>query len=142
MKSKNLLILLGSIILICLGFVLFFFFGRKTENIVGPIANKILEKPLDKYAFKNLRKTKFEASNIKIGKNIKKGPGFESYVFYFRVNGKKVSGLLNLPARQDQALQAGVPLATETSNAATGSSYPIIIMFRGFVPKETLTRTR
>lgn len=111
--------------------VLFFLFARKTENIITPFANKILEKPLDKYTFKNLRTTKFEASNIKIGKKIKTGVGFDSYVFSFRVNGKKVSGASLSSSKKVSGL-----LNVPTNSITTETQYPIIVMLRGFVPKE------
>lgn len=135
MKSKNLLILAILAVFSCSGFVAFFLFGKETENIVVPLANKILEKPLDKYTYANLKKTKFEASNIKIGKKLKEGTGFASYVFHFRVNGKKVSGASLSSSKKVSGL-LNVPLVTEASSSATETSYPIIVMFRGFVSKE------
>lgn len=85
-------------------------------NIKSPLAK---EKPLDRYTFSNLKKSKFSIGNIILGKSLKEEENYTSQMFYFNADGKKVSGLLNVP--------------TETG------TYPVIVMMRGFVPKEIYT---
>lgn len=121
---KKILVLI-ILVIVFIGVVLFLFFNKKTEKIVGPIADKILEKPLDKYTYENLKKTRFSPSQIKIGKELKHEEKFASYVFYYNIRDKKVSGLLNVPV--------------VSSNSAQPSTYPVIVMFRGFVPREIYT---
>lgn len=70
-------------------------------------------KPFLKYTIENLSKTNVQPSQIKIGEIIKDDPVFASRYFFFNVDGKKVSGLINLPK--------------------TPGSHPVIIMFRGYV---------
>jgi len=89
------------------------FFKANTE-VKSPIAQ---EKPLDKYAFVNLRRNKLPASSIALGGILNQTASYISQVFYYKVGEKKVGGLLNVPTVQ------GV--------------YPIIVMLRGFVPIET-----
>ena len=88
-------------------------------NLNGSIEIKsslIKEKPLDKYAFAFLKKTKFTAGNVVLGRSLNNQEDYISQMFYFNVSGKKVSGLLNAPTKK--------------------GTYPIVVMFRGFVPKE------
>lgn len=88
------------------------------ERIVSPLGKvtKIKEKPLDKYTFANLKNTNFKASKITLGRILDKKDNFISQMFYFTVANKKVSGLLNVPKSPGE--------------------YPVIVMLRGFVPKE------
>ena len=76
-------------------------------------------KPLLKYTIENLGKTKIESSQIKIGDEIKDDPAFMSRYFFFNVDGKKISGLINLPK--------------------TPGSHPVIVMLRGYVDREIYT---
>jgi uncharacterized protein len=78
---------------------------------------KVKEKPLLKYTFQNLKKTELKSSLIILGSDLKKDESHISQIFYYEIGGKKVSGLLNVPIAQ--------------------GTYPIVIMMRGFVPKES-----
>lgn len=89
------------------------------NKIISPLGSKLKEKPLDKYTFERLKETKFSSKPITFGKLIKDENNFVSYVFYFNTEGKKVSGLANIPKSQ--------------------GTYPVVVMFRGYVPKEKYT---
>jgi len=92
------------------------------EQVINPIGKKTLEvkeRVLDKYTFSNLRKQQFKNSVISLGRVLDDKEGVTSQIFYYEVDGKRVSGLINLPKAE------GV--------------YPIIIMLRGFVPIESYT---
>lgn len=104
---------IGTLLLVLILGLLFVKDFNSPKEIKSPLAK---EKPLDKYTFVNLKTTKFPASNIILGESLKEQSGYISQMFYFSVNGKKVSGLLNVPTKE------GV--------------YPVIVMIRGFVPKE------
>lgn len=91
-------------------------FLASNNKIISPLGSKLREKPLDKYTFERLKETKFSENPITFGKMIKDGNTFVSYVFYFNIEGKKVSGLANIP-----------------KNPGT---YPVVVMFRGYVDKE------
>ncbi len=88
---------------------------------------KVKEKPLAKYTFENLKKKFFLPSIITLGHIVDEDENIVSQMFYFnlretidgKIQYKKVSGLINVPR--------------------LGGTYPIIIMFRGFVPKEIYT---
>lgn len=98
-----------------IGLLIYYFLIAQKEKITSPLS-KIIEKPLEKYTFENLRKKSFKPSEITIGNLLKEGDGFNSYIFYFKDQGKKVSGVMNLPQKP------GI--------------YPIVVMFRGYVDRE------
>ncbi|MDO8657447.1 MAG: dienelactone hydrolase family protein [Candidatus Levybacteria bacterium] len=108
-------ILISVIISITVLSGLIFISFNKQIKIVSPLGDlsKIKEKPLEKYTFDNLRKTNFTGSEISIGKLLKDGDGFSSYMFYYYVKDKKVSGLINLPKND--------------------GTYPVVVMIRGYV---------
>jgi dipeptidyl aminopeptidase/acylaminoacyl peptidase len=89
--------------------------GSPLEKVV----DTVVPRPLEKYTFENLRKKSFAPSVISLGDVVKDEKEFISYKFYFLVDGKKVSGLMNTPK--------------------TGGMYPVLILLRGFVPKEIYT---
>ena len=91
-------------------------------SFLSPKANeKVAEqaKPLDKYAIDNLKNREFSSSLITIDKQLKSDSELSSNVFFYESAGKRVSGLINTPKKE------GV--------------YPVILMFRGFVPDEIFT---
>lgn len=93
---------------------------QQSREITSPLTEILQkEKPLEKYTFDALSKTKFSASKIELGEVVKDESDFSSRLFYFVVEGKKVSGLVNIPKA------AGV--------------YPVIVMFRGYVDREIYT---
>ena len=108
---------IGLLILAILGVFLV------SKNFI-PQKEKVKEKPLLKYTFENLKKRQNLALPITLGHVLDEDESIISQVFYFNlretVGGKsmhrKVSGLINVPKGE------GI--------------YPIIVMMRGFVPKE------
>lgn len=110
-------ILVVLIFLSAVGSIVLFF---KKENIISPLTRKVIkEKPLDKYTFASLRRRQSPESSIVLGRKLEEEESYISQIFYFSVENKKVSGLINIPKVE------GV--------------YPIIVMLRGFVPKENYT---
>lgn len=98
-----------------------FFVWENRKEIKTPLnqnsASKRVEKPLDKYTIDALSKTKFTASDIELGDVLKDDPNFVSRYFYFKVGGKRVSGQINYPK--------------------TPGTYPVIVMNRGYIDRET-----
>ena len=86
-----------------------------TGRIISPLGSGKVssEKKLAQYSYTALKKTSFLGSNIVIDKIIKDNEIFTSYLFYYKVRGKNVSGLINVPKKS--------------------GDYPLIIMIRGFV---------
>lgn len=118
MASKILFVL--AVVLIFIG-AIFVWQNRLDKKIIQSPAERILklERPLDKYTIDALSKTKFEASEITLGKVLNDNGEFTSYIFYFNVQTKKVSGLINIPK--------------------TTGEYPVLMMFRGYIDREAYT---
>lgn len=93
------------------------FFQKGPGNFVSPIGSteSYIEsrKPLFKYSFDSLSKRQYPGSEIKLGKILKEDPNFKSYPFSYLSDGKKVTGLLNLPKKEGKL--------------------PVIVMLRGYV---------
>jgi len=117
---KKTLSLLFFMLLIVITIESLFIFDNQLFNFSNKKSN-IQPKPLLIYTFENLKKTKFPKNQITIGSIVSSSTDSVSRMFYYSVpktpNSKimeKVSGLINIPKKQGE--------------------YPIIIMFRGFVP--------
>ena len=89
-----------------------------SEKVVRPLQENSTPspKPLDKYTIETLAVTDMQPSPITIGKTLSGSDDSEAYVFYYYVDNKRASGILNIPK-------------------APGS-YPVIVMFRGYVDRE------
>lgn len=124
-------LLFGSfivILFIAIAFIALNISKKSSSFLLSPASSKQeiqgeqTEKKLSIYTFEALKKTVFKKSAITIGKKIKEEKDFVSYVFYYTIFDissntlKKVSGLLNTPT--------------------TPGIYPVIVMFRGYVPQE------
>ncbi len=119
---KKLLLIFFLLLFVALAYYYFYYHGQSFISPLGKRSAK--EKPLLTYTFENLRKTVFPKSNITVGQQISETSDFITQMFYFSVSQtpksavmKKVSGVLNFPKKP------GI--------------YPVIVMFRGFVPQET-----
>lgn len=119
--KKKLLILLLSVVIVALLGCLYVLNSKKP--LVGTLSVPTREKPLLVYSFDNLKKTNFPTSQIILGDKIDETATALSQMFYFSVPERpnsnkmqKVSGVLNVPKKS--------------------GTYPIIVMFRGFIIKE------
>jgi len=109
------LIIASLIVFLLVGF--FFWQRQKAVNFINPSSDvQQKELPLSKYTFDSLSKGDFAPSEITLGEILTDDADFTSYKFYFWAENKKVSGLLNVPK--------------------SAGSYPVIVMFRGYVDKE------
>jgi len=115
---KNKIIIFISFLLLNIGALTSFFFVKNRQ------VPKEKPLPLLKYTFENLKNTDLPTSTIEFGEIKDETESYISRIFYFNVperpgstNTLKVSGLANTPKGTD--------------------NYPIIIMFRGYIPKET-----
>jgi uncharacterized protein len=86
------------------------------QKFLSPIGTS-KAKLLKKYTFTTLKKRVYDGSKVTIGSLQKTAEKFSSYLFSFRSDGKKVSGLINIP---------DVPNKT----------VPVIVLIRGFVDKK------
>lgn len=118
---RKIIFLSLSLILLIL-FALFYSLNPK-QTLINPLTPQPTPKPLLAYTFDNLKNTKFPETQITVGQKIAETSNSLSQMFSFSVPQtpgsttlKKVSGLINLPKKP------GI--------------YPVIVMFRGFVPQE------
>ena len=99
-----------------------FFF--ENEIFISPLINYTHQKelPLLKYSINNLQNYSFNSSQITINQIIEETPNYTSYIFSFQTLGKTMTGYLNIPTSDEPV-----------------KGLPVIIMIRGWVPKETYT---
>jgi len=91
--------------------------SRDQQVMLSPESPFIfIEKPLEKYSLPELRKRVFTGSEIKIDRVLADEKNFISNLFFYEVEGKKVSGQINIPKGK------GV--------------FPVVIMIRGYVDQE------
>jgi dipeptidyl aminopeptidase/acylaminoacyl peptidase len=113
MKKIIVFLLLATIVAVFVGMKYF-----EDGQIFTPLGKgKIMgEKKLASYTHTALKMTEFPGSKIRIDKQLKDEENFSSYIYYFDVRGKKVSGLMNIPKNP--------------------GNYPAIVMIRGYVDTE------
>ena len=121
---KKLLLLICLALVVIVGIESFYIFSKNSPQ--NPVIEKITPKPLLAYTFENLRKTTFPTTQITLGAVVSQNSDYISQIFYYQVPSKpggsnllKVSGLMNIPNKP--------------------GSFPVIIMFRGFIPDNTYT---
>lgn len=105
-------------------FIVGLFYLYPKQPLTDPLPPFPKPKPLLVYTFDNLKKIAFPESQITVGGKLGETKDYITQSFVFSVpekpggkKTKKVSGVINLPSKP--------------------GNYPVIVMFRGFVPKET-----
>ena len=113
MKRHFLLVLVAVLCLIFLA-LLFFLPSRRNGILISPLGQNFFKqpKPLEKYSFENLRKREYQGSEIKLEKIIKQEEKYTSWLFSFQSDGKKITGMLNLPKKEGKK--------------------PVVVMIRGY----------
>lgn len=117
--NKRYLLIFIFLLSTVLAFSLIFFFSPFRTTLLSPLGTPVaplVEKPLMKYSFESLRNRTFDGGDITIGEVLKDGPGFTSYLYSFLSDGKKVSGLINVPKKE--------------------GTFPAVLLFRGYVDRE------
>src|SRR5258708_1212517 len=111
-------------LLVSLGIVSYFLINKEQIHLLSPLGlQKSASHPLLKYSFENLKKKVFKANPIILSHEVNKTDQYTSQIFYYfndrdfsNGNQSKVSGLVNVPNQP--------------------GTYPVIVMFRGYVPKD------
>lgn len=100
-----------------LGFLVYWW-NSSPAGLLSPLGRRSTSgpKPLEKYYFENLRQKDFPGSEIVLEKVIKEEEAYTSWLFSFQTEGKKVTGMANLPLW----LRSGQ------------TKFPVIIMLRGY----------
>ncbi len=107
--------------------------GRQRSIIISPLGNVLPPRPLLKYTFANLRQRKFEPSMITYDTLYGvQNPKFSTWTFHYFSDGKKVSGLANLPLADASFAGAqdkqGKPISTQSA-----MTVPIVVLLHGSI---------
>lgn len=119
MLKRNIFLFVTSIIVIlAVGVVAVLKLKRQNWPLFSPAVKKeeIREKPLLKYEYEKLIKRGGKPSQLVLERVIKKEAQFTSYLFSFTSEGKKITGLANIPQG--------------------AGKFPVIVQLRGYVDKE------
>lgn len=147
-----LLILFSIVILLISGIGLYFGF-QYYRNITTNKADQVVAtapptpKPLEKFSFDNLSQRNYSGSQIEIKEALNadtvETDGYNSSIFFFTSDDKKVSGQINIPIPPTISINPEATSSTETLETPASSwimpangKLPVIIMLRGFVDRE------
>lgn len=126
---KKLVISLTLALSLALTFYAGFYFAKHplSTSLLVPQVVKEKARPLDKYTYENMAARNWQASEIKIESELSYKPTtvkrpykFKQYLFSTTVDGKRVTGQINIP---------NIPTSQYPN-------VPIILMLRGYVPAE------
>jgi hypothetical protein len=121
--KKNWLLILFAVLYLALLGGLFFLPGQRGQkSLISPLDPNFFSRPkvLDKYNFENLSQRQYQGSEIKLENVIKEEEKFTSWLFSFQSDGKKVTGMANIPLR----LRSGQ------------AKFPVVVMLRGYADEE------
>ncbi|MCJ7804651.1 alpha/beta fold hydrolase [Patescibacteria group bacterium] len=118
MRKRHFFLVLAVVLYLTLLALLFFLPSRQNGILISPLGQNFFNKPrpLEKYSFENLKKREYQGSEIKLEKVLQEENFYTSWLFSFQSDGKKVTGMLNLPKKQGQL--------------------PVIVMLRGYADDE------
>lgn len=144
--AKKIAVIIGSLLIGILLVCVYLIMTNKTSGILSPLGNfyktpEPTPKPLEKYSFEELKKRGGKAGEIKVVREIgerEEGKSFTSYLFEFTSEGRKITGLMNLPDTSF-CTPEGLGVATAKATPSTGSKtcqLPVIVMLRGYVDRE------
>jgi dipeptidyl aminopeptidase/acylaminoacyl peptidase len=117
--KKYLLLAIGIVLGAAIVFVLTFR-DRRYELISPLVPTSLRPKPLEKLSFENLRKREYPVGEIKLEKVIKEETTYTSWLFSYQTDGKRVTGMANLPLRQRLGQ----------------AKFPVVVMLRGYADEE------
>jgi len=98
--------------------------GGEPLSLLSPGGEEIVKQEpriFDKYSFPALAARKFEGSEIVLEKILKEGDGFTSWVFSYKSDGRRITGMANMP---------------DSDSDSDSDGFPVVILIRGFVPEE------
>lgn len=99
--------------IISAGLFLLYQSNQAVRNFISPVVEDRRPRPLLAYTYESLQKRTYTGSRVEFGKVLSDEERYSSRIFYFTVEGRKVSGLINIPKTQ--------------------GPHPVIVMIRGFV---------
>lgn len=129
----------GLTLLFSISFLIggFFWWQKKDGQFLLPtvLRNFERERPLEKYSFENLAKREYQRSELKLERVIKRETAYTSWLFSFQSDGKRVTGMANIP--NDTIPDDTIPDRNpKTIRDRDGGAFPVIVMLRGYVDDE------
>jgi len=108
------LVIFAVLYLVLIGVLFFIPPKASPQSLLSPLGPSFFSrtKPLEKYGFDKLRERVYTGSEIKLESIIKEEEKYTSWLFSFQSDGKRVTGMLNLPKRSGQL--------------------PVVVMLRGY----------
>jgi len=118
MMKRHFLLVLAAVLCLIFLALLFFLPSRRNGILISPLGQNFFKQPgpLEKYSFENLKKREYQGSEIKLEKVLQEENFYTSYLFSFQSDGKKVTGMFNMPKKQGKL--------------------PVIVMLRGYADDE------
>ncbi len=109
-----------GLLILLLGVGGWWFSSRDKQVMLSPEAPFLfVKKPLERYSFKSLRERVFAGSKVKLERILFKEDDYEAWLFKYEVEGKVVSGQMNVPV-----------------GVAPEKGWPVVVMLRGYVDQE------
>ncbi len=109
-----------GILLVALGLGAFLWSSESENKILSPLISlrqeQAKQRTFDQYSFENLARREYRGSKINLEKQISQEEKYTSWLFSYQSDGKKVTGMANLPVGD--------------------GPFPVIIMLRGYADKE------
>lgn len=102
---------LNIILAILVGY--FYYYNIELATPIPLSEKEEIDYQLNNYAYDTLKKKEFAPQVMTFGDVLTEQEGFQTRMFYYELDGKKVSGLAHLPA--------------------DGTNHPVIVMVRGYV---------
>jgi len=96
--------------------------GGEPLSLLSPGGEEVVKQEpriFDKYSFPALAAREFEGSEIVLEKILKEGNGFTSWIFSYKSDGKRITGMADIP-----------------DNDSYSDRLPVVVLIRGFVPEE------
>lgn len=120
--------IIAGLILVAAGVIAGLYWRFSPVKNVGLLIPVVLRpKTLSKYSFPNLQKAEFAGSEIKLEKVIERQNGYTSWLFSYTSDGKKITGMLNIPGDMKDTTIRGYK--------DTGK-WPVIVMLRGYADED------
>lgn len=123
-KISRLLVGIGIVLLGIGAWILTSHTGSVMWNPLGKQAGSPAptEQPYDKYSFERLATRAPVPSQIEIGRKLGETDRYTSYMFYYRSEGRRISGWMNVPTRTDLV-----------------GKMPVVVMARGYADRAGYT---
>ena len=148
LRKAILVIVLASLtIFFLLGF--WWVWRKDGVRFLSPVmpGNFKIERPMIKYSFENLSQRQYQGSEIKLERVLKEEKEFTSWLFSFQSDGKRATGMANLPQVQCHPERSegshgdpSSPLdsleAPQDDASCSRATFPVIVMLRGYADDE------